>query len=243
MKVVLITGATGGIGRAIALKFAREGYPVAMQYARNEVAAQALLQEIRALPAYGQMFQADLTKPGEAEFLYREVKRQMGAPGILINNAGIARRALFTDETHASVQKLFQVDLEAAMFLCREALEDMYRAAGGSIVNISSIWGSRGASCEVVYSTAKAALEGFTRALSREAGPMGVRVNAVAPGVIDTAMNASFSEQEREELAQSCALCRWGQPEEVAEAVYFLASNQASYITGQILTVDGGFIG
>jgi len=122
-------------------------------------------------------------------------------------------------------------------------MPDFYARGSGAIVNVSSIWGARGASCEVAYSAAKAGLEGLTRALAKEAGPMGVRVNAVAPGVIDTEMNRGYSPEERASLAEACALGRFGRPEEVAEAVYFLAGDAASYITGQILTVDGGFIG
>jgi len=243
MRPVLVTGASGGIGAAIARRFALGGCPVALHCAAHAERAEALAEELRELPAYARVYPADLTLPGEAERLYQSVKADMGVPGILVNNAGAALRGLFTDNTRADWQRLFALDLEAAAFLCREALPDFYARGSGAIVNVSSIWGARGASCEVAYSAAKAGLEGLTRALAKEAGPMGVRVNAVAPGVIDTEMNRGYSPEERASLAEACALGRFGRPEEVAEAVYFLAGDAASYITGQILTVDGGFIG
>jgi len=243
MRPVLVTGASGGIGGAIALRFARGGFPVALHCCENTAGAEALAEKIRSLPAYARVYQADLSVQGEAERLYQAVKADMGVPGVIVNNAGAALRGLFTDMRHEEWSRILALDLEAAAFLSREALPDFYACGSGSIVNISSIWGARGASCEAAYSAAKAGLEGLTKALAREAGPMGVRVNAVAPGVIDTEMNRAYSQEEREALAESCALGRFGTPEEVAEAVYFLAGDTASYITGQILTVDGGFIG
>jgi len=242
-RAVLITGASGGIGRATALRFAREGYPVALHYYRNEQGAREVLEEIRALPAYGRLFQADLSQSGEAESLYKQVKEAMGSVGTLINNAGAACCHLVTQTTREEWRELFGLDVEAAFFLTKAALPDFYAQGGGTVVNVASFWGEKGAAGEAAYSAAKAALIGFTKALAKEAGPMGVRVNAVAPGVIDTPMNRNLSHDERQTLAARTALGRLGRPEEAAEAIYFLALDAASYITGQILTVDGGWIG
>ena len=220
MKTVLITGASRGIGRACALAFAREGYAVAACWPKNEAAARALLDELSALGCDAELYCADVADP-----------------------AGIAQQKLFTDLTAADWDRMLSVNAGGVFHTCRCVLPGMLRRHSGRIVNISSIWGISGASCEVHYSASKAAVIGFTRALAQEVGPSGVTVNCVAPGVIDTEMNANLSPETLAALCGETPLCRIGSPEEVADAVVFLCGGKARFITGQVLKVDGGFLG
>ena len=186
--------------------------------------------------------QADVSRPEEVAAMFDTVRGQLGGVDILVNNAAIARQSLFTDVDYSEWRRTFAVNVDG-MFLCSQAaLPHMLRSHSGSIVNISSMWGQVGASCEAVYSATKAAVIGLTKALAQEVGPSGVRVNCVAPGVIDTEMNSHLSPDDLRELAGNTPLMRLGSPEEVARAVYFLASDEASFITGQVLCPNGGYI-
>lgn len=238
----LVTGASRGIGRAAALLFAREGFRVAVNYNRSEQAARAVVDEIRARGGTAEAFGADISSEPQVERLFAQCEERLGEADVLVNNAGIAQQKLFTDLTAADWARVFGVDVTGVFLCCRRALPAMIRRKRGKIVNVSSMWGVTGASCEVAYSAAKAAVIGLTRALAKEAGPSGIQVNCVAPGVVDTEMNAALSAQDRAALCDETPLERLGTPGEVAQAILFLASEKADFITGQVLGVNGGFV-
>ena len=248
-KTVLVTGASGDIGTAIAAKFYNAGYRVAIHYYKNREKAEHLLASLTGSPeapeipgAQAALFQADLRSPEEITKMFDEIRHALGEVDILVNNAGKGTQILFQDISYECWQDTFAVNTDACFLCCKEALPHMIHEKSGRIINISSIWGLTGASCEVHYSAAKAAVIGFTKALAKELGPSGITVNCVAPGVIDTEMNAHLSETDMEALRDETPLCRIGTPEDVAGAVFFLASNDASFITGQVISPNGGFV-
>ncbi len=242
MKTVLITGAAKGIGAACAALFAEKGYNVAVNYLHSRERAEELCRALREKGFSAEAFGADCSSESEVERLFTEVEASFGHIDVLVNNAGTALWKLLPDTTPDEWDRLFANDLRGAYLCCRRILPDMIRRKKGSIVNISSVWGEYGASCEVAYSAAKAGIIGLTKALSKEVGPSGVRVNCVSPGVIDTEMNAIHSAETLAALADETPLCRIGQAAEVAQAVFFLASDAASFITGQTLAVNGGMM-
>ena len=239
---VLVTGASGGIGLATARLFAAKGHPTVLHYSRSPEPALAAAREINAAGGVALAVRADVSQPGEVSAMFDAVRDQLSGVDILINTAAIARQSLFTDVSYDEWRNTFSVNVDGMFLCCREALPHMLRMHAGSIVNLSSMWGQVGASCEVLYSATKAAVIGLTKALAQEVGPSGIRVNCVAPGVIDTAMNSHLSGDDLKTLAESTPLMRLGTPEEVAQAVYFLASDSASFITGQVLCPNGGFV-
>ena len=240
--VALVTGASGGIGRAIALRLADDGYAVAVHCYRNEHKAQEVRDEILAIGGQAEVFVCDITDADAVDYMVNEICRSLGCVTVLVNNAGIAQQKLFTDLSVDEWQRLMAVHVDGAFYTGRAVLPDMIRAHSGSIVNVSSMWGQTGGSCEVHYSTAKAALIGLTKALAKEVGPAGIRVNCVAPGVIQTEMLAEFSRETLNDLAEETPLCRLGTPEDVAAAVSFLVSDGAGFITGQVLAPNGGIV-
>lgn len=240
--VALVTGASGGIGRSIALQLARDGYAVAVHCYRNEAKAQAVCDEIRALGVDAGVYVCDITDAAAVSAMAEDINRTLGRISVLVNNAGIAQQKLFTDLTAEEWRYMMAVHVDGAFYACRSVLPDMIRRHGGTIVNISSMWGQTGGSCEVHYSTAKAALIGLTKALAKEVGPAGIRVNCVAPGVIQTEMLAAFAAEDLDALTDETPLCRLGTPEDVANAVSFLVSDGAAFITGQVLAPNGGFV-
>ena len=241
-KTVIITGASKGIGRATAKKFAKEGFRVVINYNNSKEEAYALEQELSEITEVISV-KADISKKDEAEFLVSEIVKRFGRIDVLINNAGISMHStLFTDTDEKDWQQIFNVNLFGMFNVTKAALPFMIHEKSGAIVNVSSIWGVSGASCEVLYSSAKAAVNGFTKSLAKELAPSGIRVNAVAPGVIETKMNAFLSEEERKAIEDEIPMGRYGNTEEIASAIYFLASDESSYITGQVLTADGGFL-
>lgn len=242
MKTVWITGASGGIGNAAARLFASEGYQVAAGYCRGRDSAESLCDALREEGYAAEAFGADLRDPAAAPRTLRAIQETFGNVDVLVNNAGIAQQKLLTDMTDDEWRQMFAVNVDSVFYTCRTVIPQMVRRHAGAIVNVSSVWGIRGASCEAAYSASKAAVIGLTKALAKELGPSGIRVNCVAPGVIDTPMNACFDGETMAALADETPLCRIGTPQEAAEAIWFLASDRARFITGQTLSADGGFM-
>ncbi len=239
---VLITGATGGIGEAIAKAFAEKGYNLALQYNKSEDKASEIKNELEK--TYGikaLAIKADLTKNEEIEALAKKALSEFGTVDVLINNAGIAHQELFQLCSDEKVKEIFDVNIMSAMKLTKELLPSMIKNHRGRIINISSMWGICGASCEVHYSASKSAVIGFTKALSKEVGPSGITVNCICPGFIDTKMNAHLSEEDVKEIIDCTPMMRKGTGEDVAYLCEFLASEKASFITGQVISVDGGY--
>lgn len=236
MKRVLITGGSGGIGAAIVQAFAQKGCQVAFTYNKNRSAAEVLAKETGAFALF-----VDLENTENIRSTVANATSLLGGIDILVNCAGISQIMLFTDLSDGDIARMVQINLTAVMTLTQAVIPDMVHRHSGRIVNIGSMWGKTGASCEVHYSATKAALEGFTKALAKELGPSGITVNCVEPGVIATPMNATLNEEALQGLIDETPLMRLGTPSDVANAVLFLSSDQASFITGQILGVDGGF--
>ena len=242
MQTVWITGASRGIGAATARAFAAAGWQVAIGWCRAAEKADALAAELNAArPGCAVSVWTDVTDPDSVKAAHAAVQAVFGPVDCLVNNAGIAKQQMLCDVTEADWTAMFDVTCAGMYRTSRAVLPDMVHRKSGAIINLSSIWGVVGASCEVPYSAAKGAVVSFTLALAKELGPSGIRVNCVAPGVIDTDMMAAFSEADRAALAGETPLARLGRPEEVAAAILFLASDSASFITGQTLGVDGGF--
>lgn len=242
MPSVLITGASRGIGRAAALTFAREGWWVAANYNNSENEALSLVEEIKAMGGTAIAIRCDVSDYDACASMIKQAEAAFGRIDALINNAGISCDMLFTDTSPADWRHTFAVNVDGAYNCCRAVLGGMLERKRGSIVNISSIWGITGGSCEVAYSASKAALIGLTKALAKELGPSNIRVNCVAPGVIDTDMNRNLTPDDIAALSDETPLCRTGTPEEAAEAIFFLASEKASFITGAVLGINGGLL-
>lgn len=236
--IVLITGASRGIGAACAALFAQHGWRVVIHYHKKEEAARAQAQKCGA----ALVVQADISHSAEVERMFSQIEEQVGAVDVLVNNAGIAAQGLLIDVTDADWNTMIGTNLSGAFYCCRRALPAMIAKKRGKIINISSIWGMVGASCEVAYSAAKAGLIGMTRALAKEVAPSCIQVNCVAPGVVDTDMMTDFSMEDRRALAEETPLGRLGTPEDIARAVWFLASPDADFMTGQVLSPNGGFV-
>lgn len=233
MKTALVTGGSRGIGAACCRVLAKKGFRVAINYHHSKEQALKLAKEIDGIA-----IEADVSDRAQVIKMFQRA----GSVDVLVNNAGIAQQKLFTDLTEEDWRGMFAVDVDGVFHCCQCALPYMIHEKAGSIINISSMWGQVGASCEVHYSAAKAAVIGLTKALAKELGPSHIRVNAIAPGVILTEMNQQHSAETLRELAEETPLERLGMPEEIAQAVAFLAGETSSFITGQILGVNGGFI-
>ena len=233
---ILISGGSRGIGRACVENFVKNGDSVAFIYKSNHDAARSLAETTGAYAIC-----ADISLPDEAKRAADEAISYLGGIDVLINNAGISQIKLFTDITDADWNAMISTNLSSAFYLTRASLPSMISQKSGRIINIGSMWGKVGASCEVHYSASKAALRGMTLALAKEVGPSGITVNAIEPGVIATDMNSALSEDVLAELADETPLGRIGNPCDVASLALFLASENASFITGQIIGVDGGF--
>lgn len=241
-KTAFVTGASRGIGRAIARKLALDGYAVGVNYLKEEEKANALVDELHALGFEALAVQADVSDAQAVAAAIRAVEREFSPVELLVNNAGISQQDLFQYTDAALWRRLFAVNVDGAYNTIQAVLPDMIARQSGAIVNISSMWGLRGASCEVGYSATKAAVIGLTRSLAMELAPSGIRVNCVAPGVIHTDMVEKLGQETMEALKEQTPIGRLGTPEDIAQAVAFLASENASFITGQVLTADGGFI-
>ena len=240
-KTALVTGAARGIGRAIALGLGQEGYDVAIHYRASEEGARSLQRELEAMGRRAVLCRADLTDGAAVAGAAERAAAALGPVSLLVKNAGIVAQRLFQDTDSALWRRMFAVNVDAAYYAIQAVLPAMLHEKAGSIINISSMWGLRAASCEVAYAASKAALIGLTRSLAAELAPSGIRVNCVAPGVIQTDMTRSLGEETLALLREETPLGRLGTPEDVARAVVFLAGEGASFITGQVLTADGGF--
>ena len=240
-KTVLVTGASGGIGAACVRRLS-DRYTVLAHANRGTEKVQALCRELCDLGRDVHAVRADLTKSGEVREMAEEILSLYHGLYGLVHCAGIAHTGLLMDMTDEEWDRVLSTNLSSAFYLCRAFLPEMIRRQSGAIVLISSMWGVAGASCEAAYSASKAGLIGLGKALSREYGLSGIRVNCVTPGVIDTAMMASYTEADRTELAETASLGRIGTPEEVAGICRFLLGEEASFITGQVIGVDGGFL-
>lgn len=241
-KIALITGGSRGIGAACVRAFAEDGYAVVFLYNRSRDKAEALVQTLRAEGRDVSAYQCDVADAAQVQAVIADILRTYRRIDALVNCAGIAHIGLFTDMTEAEWDHLFAVNVRSAFSVTKAVLPGMISRQTGAIVNVSSMWGEVGASYEVAYSATKAALIGMTKALAKEVGPSGVRVNCVTPGVIDTDMNASLTDVERAELADETPLGRIGEAAEVAKTILFLCADSASFITGQVLGVSGGLV-
>lgn len=238
----LITGGSRGIGAACARLFAQQGYGVGIVCRKAKDRAEALAEELAALGVPVKVYVCDVAQREQVQAMTAAFLREFGRIDVLVCNAGIARQELFTDITEASWREVMGVDLDGVFYCAQAVLPDMLHRKAGKIITLSSMWGQVGASCEVAYSTAKAGVIGLTKALAKELGPSGITVNCVAPGVIDTEMNGNLPQDIKDELAEETPLERLGTPEDVAQAVWFLASSAGDFFTGQVLAPNGGFL-
>ncbi|MBE6781455.1 MAG: SDR family oxidoreductase [Ruminococcaceae bacterium] len=241
-KTVLITGASKGIGANMAIRFAESGYNVIMNY-NTSVQSAILLQKSLKESGYSVIaYKANVKNRLEVDLMIKEAIYRFGGIDVLINNAGVANQSLITDISEQEWNDIIGVNL-TGVFNCTQAvLPHMINQKSGSIINISSMWGEVGASCEVAYSAAKAGVIGLTKALAKEVGPSGITVNCITPGLIDTAMNQNLAIEDVTAIIDETPLGRIGTTDDIASAALFLASEQASYITGQVLGINGGFV-
>lgn len=235
MRNVVITGGSRGIGAAICEAFCKNGDKVYIIYEKNDAAAKEIAKKTGAIP-----IKADISSEADVTALADKIHSEGSKIDILINNAGIAEIKVFNDITSADWDRMFGVNVRGAFLMTKAFLSDMINKKSGKIINISSIWGETGASCEVHYSASKAALIGFTKALAKELAPSGICVNCITPGVIETEMNACLDDDTKKELCEEIPLMRFGTGHDIAKATLFLASESADYITGQILGINGG---
>ena len=244
MKTAVITGASGGIGASLARAFAADGYAVALCCNHNRETADQVCKELNETDVFAPaaVFVADVTDSASVAELFAAIEEKLGPVDVLVNNAGVGSQQLLTDVTDEEYDRIMDTNLRGTFLCCRAVLPGMIHRKEGVILNISSMWGQTGGSCEVVYSASKAGVIGLTKALAKEVGPSGIRVNAIAPGVIDTPMNAIHSEETLEALTEETPMGRIGKPHDVASAAVFLASKRASFITGQVLGVNGGIV-
>lgn len=241
-ETVIVTGASRGIGKACALEFGKSGADVIINYTRSKEKAEEVCEEISKLGGRALPFCADVADRKAVDEMIAFAHSNFGSISTLVNNAGIAEQIMFCDITEEKWDRMFAVDVKGVYNCIQAALPDMIHNKSGRIINISSMWGITGASCEVHYSAAKAAVIGMTKALAKELGPSGITVNAIAPGVISTEMNGNISEEIMTELKEETPIGRIGSPEDIAETAIFLASPKASFITGEVISVNGGFV-
>ena len=238
-KVVVVTGGSRGIGAEIVKTLAKEGYSVILNYNKSEQCAKAVESELKKQDYTVDIFKADVSKKEEATAIINYAINKYGKIDVLINNAGISQSKLFTEITDDDWDNMMSNNLTSAFYCTREASKNMIHNKSGLIINISSIWGLTGSSCEVHYSAAKAGLIGFTKALAKELGPSNIRVNAIAPGIIDTDMNKDYSKGDIEGIIEEIPLERIGHPESIAKCVQWLINDD--YTTGEVISINGGW--
>lgn len=240
-KVAIVTGASRGIGRSIAIELAKAGANVIINFNNNESAAKETLEYVKALGGYGIIVKGDMSKYKDAKELMLKAINTFGKVDILVNNAGVSHVGVFMDMNEDEIDTLIDVNLKGYINTTHAIVPYFINQKSGSIINISSVWGEEGASCEVIYSATKGAIDAFTKALAKELGPSNIRVNGVAPGIINTEMNKWISDIEKDAIKEEIPLNRMGEAGEVGNLVVFLCSDCSSYITGQIIKVDGGW--
>ncbi len=242
MKTALITGASRGIGRETARLFAGNGYNVLINYNQSKLAAEELSMNLKNEGFSADIFKANVSIRSEVDRMVEHCIDKFGSIDVLINNAGISKISVFGDISEMEWDEVISVNLKGVFNCCQSVLPYMLKNKKGRIINVSSIWGLTGASCEVHYSAAKAGVIGLTKALAKELGPSNIQVNCVAPGIIETDMNLCLNDEESEALKASTPVMRFGTALEVAHSVLFLASEEASFFTGQVLSPNGGFV-
>lgn len=239
-KIAIVTGASRGIGREVAKELAESGITVIANYNKSEEEAKKLQQELEEQNLKLEIFKADVSKREDVKKLVEYTIEKHGKIDILINNAGISEYKLFTDETDEDWDKLINTNLYSAFAMSQEVIPNMVHNKKGCIINISSIWGIVGGSLEVLYSISKAGLDGMTKALAKELGPSNIRVNSIAPGMINTKMNSKFTEKEIEEIKEEIPLERLGDPQDIAKCIKWLIDD--NYTTGQVISINGGWV-
>ena len=238
--VAIVTGASRGIGKACALRLAKDGYTVVINYASNEAKAQEVLAEVRALGSDGMIYKADVSKKAEANQMVKDVAKAYGSIDVLVNNAGIVRDELLLTLTEENLDKCFDLNVKGYFYMAQACALKMFKKKKGVIINMSSVSGKYSLPGQSVYGATKGAVNQMTATLAKELAPYGIRVNAVAPGFIGTEMLNAIPEDKKEEYLKVIPQHKLGSTEDIANLVSFLASDQSSYITGQVITIDGG---
>lgn len=241
-RTAIVTGASRGIGKAIAMRLAHDGYDIAVCCHEQLGAADDVCEEIRSLGRYSEHYCFDVSDPKAAGDAVAKIHNDFGGINALVNNGGIALYKMISDTDDDEFDRVMNVNMKGVFNMTRAVLPEMVSRKSGAVVNISSMWGIVGGSCEAVYSASKAAVIGFTKAAAKELGPSGIRVNCIAPGVIRTDMLGSLSSETLDDLCDETPLCRLGEPNDVASVAAFLLSNDARFITGQVINADGGMI-
>lgn len=239
-KCALITGASGGIGSEIALRLANDGFNIVACYYSDENGIKELEKKLALTEAEYRIYKADVSDMKSIKKIFADAADIFGGVSVLVNNAGMAQQKLFTDITEEEFDRITDVNFKGVFNCCQCAVPYMVSCKSGKIINISSMWGIYGASCETVYSATKAAVIGLTKSLARELAPSNVQVNCVAPGAIDTKMNSNLSDDDKKAFAEEIPMGRFGTPKEIAGVVSFLASKDSDYVTAQVITADGG---
>ena len=241
-KTAIITGSSKGIGAATAILFAQKGYNVVITYNESYESATLLARSLASNGFSVTTQKVNVANRLEAELLVKETLYKFGSIDVLVNNAGVAFQGLITQTNEVEYDRILDINLKGTFNCCKAVTPVMVNQQSGKIINVSSMWGETGASCEVAYSASKAGIIGLTKALAKELAPSGITVNAVTPGLIETSMNTNLTVEELNDFVESIPLGRMGTADEVAQAIYFLASENADYITGQILGVNGGYV-
>jgi 3-oxoacyl-[acyl-carrier protein] reductase len=239
-KVVLVTGASRGIGKAIAIELSKQGASIAINCSKDIDGAEKTLEEIMSNGGYGKIFKSDISKAKNCKDLIQEVINTFGRIDILVNNAGRSKIGLIMDFSDEDIEDLINTNLLGAMYLSKYAIANMISRGSGNIINISSIWGEVGASCEVAYSVSKAGIDGMTKSLAKELGPSNIRVNSIAPGVIDTEMNSNLDNAIKEEIKNETPLNKIGKPIDIYRCVKWLIEDE--FTTGQVISPNGGYV-
>ncbi|HBF2317040.1 TPA: SDR family oxidoreductase [Clostridioides difficile] len=241
-KTALITGGARGIGKAMSKAFAKEGYNVLVNFNKSENEAKELYTILNEKNFSVKLFKANISNREDVEDMVDYCIKEFGGLDVLVNNAGVSQDKLFTDITDEDWDNMMNINLKGSFYCSQVALKYMISEKKGNIINISSIWGISGASCEVHYSITKAGIIGMTKALAKEVGPSNIRVNSIAPGVINTDMLSGYNEEDIDALVEETPLMRLGTPEDIANCAIFLASDKSNFITGQVISPNGGFV-